>query len=163
MKILVLSDSHSSMRFMRICMAKISPDTVIHLGDYYEDAQELALEHPDMVFHMVPGNCDLYRMVTSVPMKRCYPVGGVKMLMVHGHEQGVKSGISTLVRQAREEGAKAALYGHTHIPDCHQEEDGLWVLNPGSSRSGTAGLIETADDRIVSCKILTKEDLEEIL
>ena len=160
MKILVLSDSHSSMVFMRKCIDTIKPDTVVHLGDYYEDGQNLAAEYPGLVFHQVPGNCDLFRCAVSAPFKICYPVGSVKLYMVHGHQQGVKSGIGRLVAEARADGAKAALYGHTHIPDCHQEEDGLWVLNPGSSRGGTAGLIDTNDGEIVSCKIITEKELE---
>ena len=41
MKLLVLSDSHSSLRFMRLCMDKVKPDGVIHLGDYYDDGEVL--------------------------------------------------------------------------------------------------------------------------
>lgn len=162
MKILVLSDSHSSMGFMRRCIKSLQPDTVVHLGDYYEDAQLMQEENPRLMFHMVPGNCDLYRCMTRAPLKLCYPVGGVKLYMVHGHEQGVKSGISRLLQEARANGVSAVLYGHTHIPDCHQEQDGLWVLNPGSSRSGTAGMIETENNQIVSCRLITREDLENL-
>ena len=46
MKILVLSDSHSSLRFMRLALQKIRPDAFIHLGDYYQDAQTMAKEFP---------------------------------------------------------------------------------------------------------------------
>ena len=164
MKILVLSDSQSSLRFMRLCMDRLHPEEVIHLGDYYEDGENLAAEYPHVKFHQVPGNCDLFRCPSHLPMKLCYPVGGVMLLMVHGHEQGVKSNIHRLTAQARAYGAAAALYGHTHVPDCHQEEDGLWVLNPGSSRyTATAGWIETADDRIAVCKLISEEDLEKLV
>ena len=37
MTILVLSDSHSTLRFMRLCVEKIQPDALIHLGDYFDD------------------------------------------------------------------------------------------------------------------------------
>ena len=36
--------------------------------------------------------------------------------------------------QARKAQADILLFGHTHRAYCQQEEDGLWVLNPGSSR-----------------------------
>lgn len=163
MRILVLSDSHSSMSFMRKCVNIIEPETVVHLGDYFEDGLKLSREYPRVMFHQVPGNCDLFRFTGNAPLKLCYPVGGVKLYMVHGHEQGVKSGIQQLIQEARVNGAKAALYGHTHVPDCHQEADGLWVLNPGSSRSGTAGYLETENGEITLCKIITQEDLEEFL
>ena len=45
MKILVLSDSHSALRFMRDAIRIIKPDAVIHLGDYYDDAQALREEN----------------------------------------------------------------------------------------------------------------------
>ena len=56
------------------------------------------------------------------------------------------------------------LHGHTHIPDCHQEEDGLWVLNPGSCGygGGSAGLMEVENGNIISCRILRQTDLEEM-
>ena len=62
-------------------------------------------------------------------------------------------------------GAKAALYGHTHGADCHREEDGLWVLNPGAcgSSGGSVGLIETENGEIQTVRILKSPDLEEIL
>ena len=39
MKILVLSDSHSALSFMRSCIETVKPDRIIHLGDYYDDAE----------------------------------------------------------------------------------------------------------------------------
>ena len=41
MKILVLSDSHSAMRFMRMCVEKINPQAIVHLGDHYDDGETL--------------------------------------------------------------------------------------------------------------------------
>ena len=48
-----------------------------------------------------------------------------------------------------------------HIRDCYREEDGLWVLNPGSCGyyGGSAGLMEIRDQKIVNCRILTDEDI----
>ena len=70
-------------------------------------------------------------------------------------------GIGALLRDARAAKVDAVLYGHTHIADCHKEEDGLWVLNPGSCGyfGGTAGIIETEGGRIRSCRILKESDL----
>ena len=61
MKILVLSDSHSALRFMRSCVDAVKPDAIIHLGDHYDDAQALAEEYPHIPIHAVPGNCDRFR------------------------------------------------------------------------------------------------------
>lgn len=162
MKILVLSDSHSSLRFMRQCVQKLKPDTVIHLGDYYDDAQTLEEEFPNLVFHKVPGNCDQYRCSPFAKRILNYPVGGVRLYMTHGHTHNVKMTLSLLLADARKGKSQAVLYGHTHIPDCHQEEDGLWVLNPGSCghSAGSVGVIETRDGQITECYLLTNADLE---
>ena len=165
MKILVLSDSHSGMSFMRRCIAHVKPDAVVHLGDYYDDAVAMAEENPQLPFHQVPGNCDRCRCPFGAQEVLNYPVGGVRLYMTHGHRHGVKSGIGALLADARRCHAQAVLYGHTHRADCHQEPDGLWVLNPGScgSYSGTAGVIQTQNESIIACYLVSQADLEEKL
>ena len=61
MKILVLSDSHSSLSYMRRCIEAVKPDIMIHLGDYYDDAEAIAEEYAHIPMVQVPGNCDRYR------------------------------------------------------------------------------------------------------
>lgn len=165
MTILVLSDSHAGLSFMRRCVDKVKPQAVIHLGDYYEDAQALRSDYSHIPFHMVAGNCDRYRCPLDAREMLCYPVGGVMLYMTHGHNQRVKSGIGALIAEARRLGAQAALYGHTHIADCHQEEDGLWVLNPGTCGhfGGSAGIIETDGKKITACRVVTGAELEEYI
>ena len=165
MKILVLSDSHSGLSFMRYAIQAIKPDAVIHLGDYYDDGEAMAEENPHLVFHQVNGNCDRYRSFEIRPETLCYPVGGVLFYMTHGHNHHVKTSLYSLLRDARANGAKAVLYGHTHCADCHMEEDGLWVMNPGTcgSTGGSVGLIETDGKNIIACQILRQADLEKIL
>lgn len=165
MKILVLSDSHSSLRFMCRCVERIKPNAVVHLGDHYDDGEALAESFPHIPVHQVAGNCDLYRSPIHAREMLCYPVGGPMLYMTHGHKQRVKSGIGGLLAEARRYGAAAALYGHTHIPDCHQEPDGLWVLNPGSAgyHGGSAGVLETDGKAITACYLITQENLEEML
>lgn len=164
MKLLVLSDSHSALRFMRQAIRAVKPDAVIHLGDYYDDGETLAEENPDMVFHRVPGNCDRYRPGGLNPTILCYPIGGVKLYMTHGHLHGVKMSLYRLLLDARASGAQAVLYGHTHSADCHQEEDGLWVLNPGSCghSGGSVGIVEIQNEKITACRILRQADLEDM-
>ena len=148
---------------MRLCIQKVKPDTVVHLGDYYDDGEIIAEENPHILFHQVAGNCDRYRCPPFARQMLCYDIGGVRLYMTHGHKQQVKSGTGNLVAEARRYEAKAALYGHTHIPDCHREEDGLWVLNPGSCGygGGSAGIIEIQDREITNCRVITYNDLEE--
>ena len=163
MKILVLSDSHSSLRFMRRCVEAIKPDAVVHLGDHYDDGQTLAEEYPHLVFHQVAGNCDRYRCPPGTREMLCYPVCGVILFMTHGHNHYVKSGIGALLADARRYGAQAALYGHTHRADCHRQADGLWVLNPGSCghSGGSAGVIETEGKTITACYLVDQAELED--
>lgn len=165
MKILVLSDSHSARNFMRLAIRAVRPDQVIHLGDHYEDGEVMQEENPGILFHLLPGNCDRFRCDPTLPQLLCYDVGGVRMLMTHGHNHYVKSGLHRLLAQARVMDASAAVFGHTHEAVCYQEEDGLWVLNPGAcgGYGGSVGLIETDGKTIISCRILRQEDLEEML
>ena len=163
MKILVLSDSHSAMRFMRLCVEAVKPDAIVHLGDHYDDGAALAEENPHIPMHQVPGNCDRFRCPPGTHEILCYDVGGTRLYMTHGHRHNVKFDLSWLLADARSMKAAAVLYGHTHIPDCHREPDGLWVLNPGSSGygGGSAGLIEIKDGEIIGCRLLVPADLEE--
>jgi len=165
MKILVLSDSHSSLQFMRRCVQVIKPDAVVHLGDHYDDGAAIAEENPHMIVHQVPGNCDRYRCPPFVSEVLSYRVCGVNCYITHGHKHYVKAGIGALLASARKCNAQAALYGHTHVADCHQEADGLWVLNPGSCGYGSrsAGVIEAENGTITACYIVTQTDLEEMV
>ncbi len=150
---------------MRRCIRLVKPDALVHLGDHFADGEAMAEENPHILMHQVPGNCDVYRMIRYEPAVRCYPVCGVKLYMTHDHEHHVKQTLHRLLADARGLQAQAVLYGHTHVADCHQEEDGLWVLNPGAcgSSGGSVGLIETENGAIRSCKILHQADLEELL
>lgn len=165
MKILVLSDSHSGLRFMYECMHAVKPDAVVHLGDYYDDGETLREGYPGVPFYQVPGNCDRYRCAPNVPEILIDRVLGVDLYMTHGHKHNVKMFMGALLRDARACRVQAVLYGHTHVADCHQEEDGLWVLNPGSAGygGGSAGLMEVENGKIKSCRILRQEDLGEML
>lgn len=160
MKILVLSDSHSSLRGMRAFVQAQMPDAIVHLGDHFDDGQALKEEFPQIPLYQVPGNCDRYRCPPGQPETLVERVCGVELYMTHGHLQGVKSGIDRLLRSARQTRAAAVLYGHTHCPDCHQEPDGLWVLNPGSCGYGsTAGLITAQAGQITGCCLLDEGGL----
>lgn len=161
MTILVLSDSHSMLRFMRLCAQTIKPDAIIHLGDYFDDGVVLSEELPETLFYQVPGNCDRYRCPPGQSEILIDRICGVNLYLTHGHRHQVKMGTGALLRDARAVKVDAVLYGHTHVSDCHREEDGLWVMNPGSCGyfGGTAGVIETRDGRIASCRILKEADL----
>lgn len=165
MKILVLSDSHSALRFMYACVEAVKPDAIIHLGDYFDDGETLKEDYPGIPLYQVPGNCDRYRCPPHVPEILCQRVCGVELYMTHGHKHNVKLYLAALLRDARACRAQAALHGHTHIADCRREEDGLWILNPGSCGygGGSAGLMEVEQGKIKTCRIIRQADLEEMV
>ena len=70
-------------------------------------------------------------------------------------------GLYGLVQAARAAKEQIALYGHTNGVDCHREDDGLWVLNPGTcgTYGGSVGLLEVEQGKILSCRILREADL----
>lgn len=161
LKLLVLSDSHGAQFFMQKCVDLIQPDAVLHLGDLVRDAEELATNNPGLTVYQVAGNCDGSNNAWNYPESVVENFGGVRIFMTHGHRQGVKIFLSKLIADGRQCGADVILYGHTHAPDCHQLEDGCWVMNPGSAGYGTtAGLITIRGKRNFSCNILRYSDLE---
>ena len=118
MKILVLSDSHSALRYMRQCIDAVKPDAVIHLGDLVGDGETMQEEYPALRFYQVAGNCDRYRVAPDFPEILVEKLGGAKIYMTHGHLQGVKLYLDKLILDGQRCGADVILYGHTHEPDC---------------------------------------------
>ena len=136
MKLLVFSDAHGHSEGMRFALSR-HPDAggALFLGDGIGDFMALRSHYPALFFQGVLGNCDLFGRV-GFREEETVPVCGTKILMMHGHRYGVKSGIGAAVAHAAKEGADVLLYGHTHIP---AEEnvplsDGWYLLaaNPGS-------------------------------
>ena len=163
MRILVVSDSHSALSFMFRCAEALKPDVMIHLGDHYDDGEALRDEFPNARVYLLPGNCDRYRAPLNVPEILLDTLGGLKFYMTHGHRHSVKSTLRVLLADAKAAGADVALYGHTHVADCHMEEN-LLVMNPGSCGyyGGSAGLIEIQNGKI-NARLLRSGDLEEFV
>lgn len=134
MKLLVFSDTHNHLHPMLETVEKQSPDMALHLGDLTRDAEELAAACPDLPVKYVPGNCDGW---TGEPAVRLLEVAGRRILMGHGHLWQVKRGYGTAIAAARAAGADILLFGHTHLAYC-EHIGGLWVMNPGTIRSGAA-------------------------
>lgn len=131
MKVLIFSDSHGDTRTMLRAVEREGADTVdllVHLGDGWRDAEALHALYPGVPLEQVPGNCDF---ALFEDRERLVFFGMCPVLLCHGHTLGVKSSLLRASLTARERGAKALLFGHTHTPyiDYH---DGLWLINPGS-------------------------------
>lgn len=150
MKLLIFSDSHGHVEPMLRAVEAEGADTlsaVVHLGDGWRDAEELHALYPRIPLEQVPGNCDLGRFEDP---ERLVFFGSCPVLLCHGHTLGVKSSLLRASYEARERGAKALLFGHTHTPliDYHE---GLWLINPGSIgdyRRPTCCVLTITGDRL---------------
>ena len=79
MRILVFSDSHTSISSCCSLVEKISgTDMIIHAGDHASDAEKLKIKFPDIDVVYVRGNCDFTaaddELVKDVCGKRIFPV-----------------------------------------------------------------------------------------
>ncbi len=126
--ILILSDTHGMKPSVASAVRRFpEADMIFHLGDYSSDADYIR-RLTDKPVYNVRGNCDLR---ASAEQELVLSVEGVKILLVHGHQQGVKSSLLRLALYAREKEADVALFGHTHIA-AEQFHDGVTLYNPGS-------------------------------
>lgn len=151
-RILVFSDTHDDLKLCRKIINNIPSDLIIHAGDYVSDAQRLRQEFRDRELIYVKGNCDMFAHAQDEEVAE---VDGVRIFIVHGHRHAVKfeDQYKTLARAAREAGCRAAVFGHTHMAYC-RDEDGLLLLNPGSSKyCGSYGVIEIENGEPSACVI----------
>ena len=74
---------------MERCVERVQPQVILHLGDCVRDAQRLEERYPDIPLLGVPGNCDYGGLDQP---ERLTELGGVRILMMHGHTRRVKSG-----------------------------------------------------------------------
>ena len=149
MRIIVFSDSHNNIsRMEKVLNTIIGVDAVIHCGDGKSDLDEVAINHPDIKFYGVRGNCDGVPAESEIVVN----LGDKKIFMTHGHRYSVKSEIEvdypTIRERGRELEVDAVVFGHTHIPYNHHWGD-VVVMNPGSIKySGTYGVIEIEEGKM---------------
>jgi len=130
MDILVFSDSHGDVAVMERIVASRRPDRVLHLGDHHADLERLHDRFPEIPMQGVRGNCD-----TSGPDSLRLELGPRRLLLVHGHRQGVKEGLERLYFTAVESRIDLVLFGHTHRP-LREREGNVEFFNPGSVGRG---------------------------
>ena len=146
MKAAVFSDTHGVTSLMLETARRCRPDVMIHLGDHERDAERLREEFPEIPLYCVRGNCDIGG---RAPDTDIVPLGPVKAFITHGHLFNVKYGrLDSLVYAAMEQGARIAMFGHTHEAD-YEEIGGVKVINPGTAGAGrrlTWALVEVFDN-----------------
>lgn len=153
MRIIVISDTHRDFRTLHRIVEKHREEAAmfLHLGDGEQEVDDLLALYPELPLLAVRGNCDYSG---ERPESRVAVAGNTRIFMAHGHDLGVKGSTAVLVRLARENGCRIALYGHTHKSDTHYEE-GIYVMNPGSPsmpRNGRAsyGIIDITSAGVVT-------------
>ena len=134
MNVLVVSDSHGKVNKLIQAVEQVHPSYVLHLGDCQRDLEKLRQAFPMLPMEGVPGNCDYG---SCDQPERLIELGGVRILMLHGHTRGVKSDVMRAVWAARECGAQVLLFGHTHRRELVRGVGtAATVFNPGSLRDG---------------------------
>lgn len=146
----VISDSHGDTRaleeaahFLKGC------DVIIHAGDFYKDGLYLA-HRCKVPCYAVSGNCDTG---PRGPREVVVEIAGRRFLITHGHLQGVKKGLDSLITLATEKNVDAVVFGHTHVPAVSWLGARL-LFNPGSvsmgrsSAGNTLGFIEVLPERL---------------
>ena len=152
MKAAVFSDTHGNTALMVEAVRRLRPDALIHLGDFERDTEILKREFPEIPLFSVCGNCDFMPMS---PLTDIVPLGPVKAFICHGHSYAVDYGTDRLVYAAQEQGAKIALFGHTHRA-YSGEAGGVKVINPGTAGKGrelTYAAIEVFDNGGIAAEI----------
>ena len=152
MNVLVISDKHGDIENLnKVFNTKIEFSLIIHLGDYFRDAQRIEEIYPNIKVEYIYGNSDF--MIGEVFAEKTLEINGVKLFLTHGHRYSVKWDYSKLYTKAEELSVDALLFGHTHIP--YIEDRGSYkIINPGSltDSSGEDGesyaVLEIVDKKI---------------
>jgi putative phosphoesterase len=125
---LVMSDTHGHRARIALALKRFADaDMIFHLGDYSRDA-ELIRTMTKTPVYSVRGNCDIS---CSAEAELLLSFEGVRVLMLHGHRQNVKSSLLNLGLYAVEQEANIALFGHTHLP-IEEYYQNVLLYNPGS-------------------------------
>lgn len=129
--ITVISDTHGNLYDLDLMRGDfLSSDFIFFLGDGIFDMQKYYYEFENKVY-MVKGNCDGF---IGCSTELFLEVEGVKILLTHGHNFGVKQSRQRLAEFAKERDCTLCLYGHTHTP-LVEEIDGVTLACPGALAS----------------------------
>lgn len=146
MKILLIGDTHGKLGKLRDIWPKLrNIDLIAHTGDHFSDAANIEREFGVPVV-AVGGNCD-----GSGPALEIIETEYGRILLTHGHLDGVKYDLTNLYYRTLENDCKAVFYGHTHCADI-TFTDGIYLVNPGSltlprdNKSGSYAIVRTAED-----------------
>jgi putative phosphoesterase len=127
LRVIVFSDSHGRLDFALKALKEAGQvDYLLHAGDFYRDALALA-EVSSLPVKAVRGNSD--RSVDG-PVEELFKLDGRLVYMAHGHLNGPHR-LGGLLKKAVAYGAKAVIFGHTHMSQVVTMK-GVLLFNPGS-------------------------------
>jgi len=130
-KIVVVSDNHGKREILETIRRQNSDAyAFVHCGD-------LCLPDSESDgYAIVSGNNDFY---ADFPRELVVDCNEFKIYVTHSDMFSYSNRIEKITERAKKLGCRIACYGHTHV--YHQEEeDGVYLLNPGSltfSRDGS--------------------------
>lgn len=154
MECLIFSDAHGrASRMERVLQAQpTAPSAVFFLGDGLRDSHFPVFERQTL--YAVKGNCDggLFGGLLPYGEECVVSLEGHRILAVHGHRFGVKSGLGGLISYAASIEADIVLFGHTHTPLEQVLPAGtvvggkalaypMHLFNPGSLAEGSFGTL----------------------
>jgi putative phosphoesterase len=152
MKIGVISDTHGDHRALEKAVSRTGVvDLWLHAGDLSQDGRILG-ELCGLPVVSVAGNCDGR---TEAKLDEFIEVAGSRLWLTHGHHYEVRHGNTHLKFWARRYEIQVVIYGHTHLPDIHWDQD-LLLFNPGSASQPRGGFS-------ASCGLLTISDAGQIM
>ena len=155
MRAAIVSDTHlprGRRTLPPACVERLEEaDVILHCGDLMTAAVLREFEAIGPPLHAVFGNVDEPLLQDRLPERRVVDLDGVRIGMVH--IPGPRLGRLERLRQLFP-GTDAVVFGHTHLPEHAQADDGFQVFNPGSpterrrAPAHTMGVATIEDGRI---------------
>ena len=164
MNVVVFSDSHGRASYIDEMMARVTacggekPAHILFLGDGMGDLKHAhGLDGHSVL--SVCGNGDI--LFSGIePDMRILGLGQYRALMIHGHLQGVKYGLTQAVALAVRNEVDLLLHGHTHTPFAKTLAAGerfegvliqkpLCIFCPGALMEGSFGRVSATEQGIL--------------
>jgi len=123
----IISDTHGLLR-PALFRALEGVDHILHAGDVGPPDILTALEAVAPVT-AVTGNTDGFELRHRVPEVQTLELGGIRVVVTHGHQFG-RGPTPALLREGWPD-AGLVVFGHTHRP-LMERIGGAWFVNPGS-------------------------------
>lgn len=147
MRIGVVGDIHGNYYGLKQAVREMGRiEMLLFTGDGHREISRLQ-EETDLRIEGVVGNCDFCSMY---PTEQLLYLDRFKVLLTHGHLQGVKADLTRIGMAGRSQGANLVVFGHTHEPistDWYEVK----LFNPGSLsversyRGPSYGVIEISE------------------